>query len=108
MNNDIIKEYFDEFNEMVGEMKHYVYTTGHELEVCNDEQKLEFGFIDSVDKSKWFVIKIGSLKVWATRYEATEGTNNFSGLEQVDLIMRAFQTNEGQKALCAMANNAKK
>jgi hypothetical protein len=91
---------YNDFDEMLYDMKQYVKTTGHKLAIKDDALRLRLGFIDPLDEEMWFVIGIKAMKDWK---DAHTKEGEFVA-QNSTLINQALKSEIGKEKLLAVIN----
>lgn len=90
---------YDNFDNMLNDMKNHIQITGHTLIPQDLPKQLKFGFIDDVDQSKWFVIKLTAFKKWIDE-NTVDGELN----KKAYVVREAFKSKEGRESLVTSLN----
>ena len=95
---------FHDLDMMVDWMRQYALETGYTLKPEDDTSRSMFGFIDAINHN-WFLMSTDSFEKWKESYlEKGNAEEELTQGEKINLIERAFTTDEGKEAfiLCTV------
>lgn len=82
---------YNNFENMMNDMKEHVRSSGHTLASADIPKQLKIGFIDDVDQSKWFTVRLVTFHKWIK-----ENTIEGNLTERAAEVRRAFSSPDGR------------